>query len=195
MIRAIVLAAGASRRLGEPKATADLGGRTALERLLDALAVVDRRPLVVVGAHADEIRARVRASCEWVCNEDWAEGRSTSLAAGLTHASGYDVLVAPVDVPLVTAETVAGLARAWRAAKEPEQGWLAPRLGPEGRHGHPILIGRTLLAQLDTGKELRTLRARAAPLLEWSCSDPAILDDLDTPDDLARLRERLTRGY
>ncbi len=191
MLRAIVLAAGASRRLGEPKALADLGGRSALERLLDVLTAVDRRPLVVVGAHANEICARVNASCEWVHNEAWAEGRTTSLAAALLHAPDRDALVAPVDVPLVTAETVAGLVRAWREAGEPECGWLAPRLGPTGRYGHPVLIGRKLLARLDPRKDLRTLRAEARPLLEWISSDPAILDDLDTPQDLARLRERL----
>jgi molybdenum cofactor cytidylyltransferase len=189
-LRVAILAAGASTRLGEPKALARLGPRTALEHLAAAAAGVDPRPLVVVGAHAREIRAAAFQLCEWVENPFWEMGRASGLALARDRAGPVDLLVAPVDAPLVSASTFAALAAAWRAAGEPARGWLAPREGLTGRHGHPVLVGRTLLAELEGISDLRDLRRRAAPLFDLELADPAVLDDLDTPADLARLRQR-----
>lgn len=211
-LRAIVLAAGASSRLGEPKALADLGGRTALERLVAAIAEgLGAPPVVVVGRHSEEIAGALLdlAGAALVTAERWRDGRTASLATGLRAIAGADgalpdVLVAPVDVPLVAPATVAGIARAWRDAGSPPRGWLAPRLLPgdaadprEGaRYGHPIALGRALAAgvlDLDARAPLRALRATAAPLLSVDVDDVAVVDDLDTGADLARLRARLGR--
>jgi len=193
-LRAVVLAAGESRRLGEPKALAQLGARTALEQLLSALERVDPEPLVVTGAHDAEIRARLGTRARCLFHPRWMEGRTTSVLAARIALPEADVLIAPVDVPLVAAATVEALASAWRESGSPARGWLAPRLGAQGGFGHPIVVGRELLARLEPGKELRTLRALAQPLLALETNDPAILDDLDTPADLAALRRRLEFG-
>ena len=80
----MVLAAGASRRLGEPKALADLGGRSALARLCAALAANGGAPvLVVTGRHDAEIRAHAEAEgldVELLHNPDWERGRTSSVA-------------------------------------------------------------------------------------------------------------------
>ncbi len=193
-LRAVVLAAGESRRLGEPKALAQLGPRCALEHLLSALAVVDPSPLVITGAHDSEIRARLGSLADCLANPHWSEGRTSGVLLARATLPSRDLLIAPVDVPLVAAATVAHLAQAWHAAGEPELGWLAPRLGEQGPFGHPVIVGRTLLATLEDGKELRSLRERAQPLEFLAVADPAIVDDLDTPADLARLRRRLEFG-
>jgi CTP:molybdopterin cytidylyltransferase MocA len=52
-------------------------------------------------------------------------------------------------------------------------------------------VGRELLRRLDAGKELRSLRALAQPLLAVAVEDRSILDDLDTRSDLEGLRQRL----
>lgn len=192
-LRAVVLAAGESRRLGEPKALAQLGSRPALGHLLANLASVDASPLVLTGAHDAEIRARF-PELEPLYHPRWAEGRTSTVLAARAALPHADLLIAPVDVPLVSAATLAALVDTWRTLGSPELGWLAPRLGPEGSFGHPVIVGRGLLARLEPGKELRSLRAHAKPLQSLVVSDAAILDDLDTPADLARLRERLDSG-
>jgi len=187
-LSAVVLAAGASSRLGAPKALAEIGGRAALERLVAALREgLGSAPVVVVGRHADEIAAAGLdlGDAEVVTNPRWREGRTASLAAGLaalarrapapgtpgTEGPLPDVLVAPVDVPLVAPSTVARIARAWADAGAPPRGWLAPRVpGPGGvhRHGHPVALGRALAAAaraLAPSEPLRTVRAGADPLL------------------------------
>lgn len=189
-LRVAILAAGASTRLGEPKALARIGERTALEHLVAAALCVDPRPFVVVGAHAREIRGAAPANCELLENPRWESGRLSGLALARELAADCDLLVAPVDCPLVAASTFANLARVWREAGEPASGWLAPRERLSGRHGHPVLVGRTLLHHLEELSSLRELRLRAAPLFDVQVEDLAVLDDLDTPADLERLRQR-----
>ena len=188
----VILAAGESRRLGEPKALARLGPRPALAQLIEAATRVDPRPLVVTGAHACEIEAAGPWSADLLPNPDWELGRTGGLARAAALRGGRDLLVAPIDVPLVPPEVFAGLAEAWVAAGSPAGGWLAPRHGE--RFGHPLVLGRGLaarLASLDPDAPLRELRSEARPLLSWDCSWREVLDDLDTPADLERLRGRI----
>ena len=197
----VVLAAGASRRLGECKATVDLGGRSPLARLLSAGSLVQGAPpLVIAGKHAAQISAELPAACELAVNPNWEGGRAESIALAVERRAGLDLVLAPVDVPLVPAAVFGALLESWQDARAPAMGWLAPRLDPHrrhpeaGRHGHPVLIGRELAAhwrQREAGTPLRALRGLAQPLMEVLVEAPEILDDLDTPADLARLRARL----
>ena len=61
---------------------------------------------------------------------------------------------------------------------------------PSDPHGHPIILGRELLSNWDGQEPLRDLRQRALPLLSVAVEDRAILDNLDRPEDLDRLRTR-----
>jgi CTP:molybdopterin cytidylyltransferase MocA len=187
----VILAAGASRRLGEPKALVDIGGRTPLEHLLAAGAILDEAPaLVVTGADHARIEAALPSGVEAARNESWAEGRTGGVLLASRLRAGRDLCLAPVDVPLVPREVFESLARAWLAAGSPPRGWLAPRVraGKEFRHGHPVIAGRALLCELELDAPLRDLRVRASPLLDVEVVSERILDDLDTPADLARLR-------
>jgi CTP:molybdopterin cytidylyltransferase MocA len=90
----------------------------------------------------------------------------------------------------------AALAAAWRAAGAPERGWLAPcvRTAAGPRYGHPIVLGRGLaatLAEAPADAPLWSLRAAARPLFSAAVESLSVLDDLDGPDDLARLRAKL----
>jgi CTP:molybdopterin cytidylyltransferase MocA len=196
----VVLAAGASRRLGEPKALARLRARspaTPLEWLLDAGSVLgDTRPLVVTGPDHDAIARLCPAVAELAWNEHAEQGRTGSVQLALRHRPGRDLCLAPVDVPVVEPAVFQALVRAWDEHGRPAQGWLAPwiRAGAGRRFGHPVLIGRELLLRLEgfsAGQPLSALRAGAGPLLAIEVGSDSILLDLDTPADLARIRARL----
>lgn len=200
----MIPAAGASTRLGEPKALVDLGGQSPLARLVAAGAVFDDGPaLVVTGADDASVRAALPPGAEALWHADWALGRTGGLAAARRARPGRDLCIAPVDCPLVPAEVFVALLGAWRAAGAPARGWLAPRYAPAGgagsqaragRHGHPVVLGRVLaevLEGLPPDTPLRALRAAADPLLALPSPRAEVLDDLDDPSDLARLRGRL----
>ena len=189
----VILAAGASRRLGRTKALVELEGRSVLEHLCRAGAGLDGgRALVVLGGDAQDVLAHLPQGCEALVNPDWAAGRSGGLRLAHRARPGRALLVAPVDVPRVPAGVFDALAREWDALGDPPLGWLAPRLA-EGGYGHPVVVGNGLLDALEglpADTPLRALRALAAPLASIGVFDPEILEDLDTPADLERLRNR-----
>lgn len=200
----VLLAAGAAERLGRCKALAELGDAvdgappaTPLTLLLAAAADLDTAPpLVITGADHEAIAAAAPDGVEVARNPRWAEGRSGSILRARNLRPGYDLCLAPVDVPLVGAPVFAALAAAWLAAGAPARGWLAPAT-PDGRPGHPVVLGRDLLAAFEPtslDEPLRSLRERAQPLWTTPVDSPAIHDDLDTPEDLVLLRLRLEAG-
>ena len=190
--RLVILAAGASRRLGECKALVRFGERTVLERLLAAGHCFDSAPpIVVAGAHHAEIAGAAPEGVRLLNNTNWQAGRTGSLQLARQESPGEDLCIAPVDVPLVEASVFEALLARWRSAGAPPRGWLAP--STEGRFGHPLVLGRELLEDLSgwpADRSLRLLRAEAQPLLSVEGSWPEVLDDLDSPADLARLRAR-----
>jgi CTP:molybdopterin cytidylyltransferase MocA len=196
----VVLAAGASTRLGEDKALARLADRpggTALELLLAAGAALgDPRPLVVTGRSHAAIAAVLPPGVDVHANQRWSEGRTGSVRTAVSLRPGRDLCLAPVDVPLVPADVFAALAVEWSRRGAPARGWLGPYLLRDGArlYGHPVILGRELagtLKRFPVEQPLSALRARAEPLLALEVESAAILDDLDSPADLARLRARL----
>ena len=106
----VILAAGASTRLGEHKALAELRGEPAIAHLLRAgLALEDPAPLVITGADEGAIERTLRAlsvgdrlSPELVHNPNWSDGRGSGLMLAASLRAGRDLCVAPVDCPLVS---------------------------------------------------------------------------------------------
>jgi CTP:molybdopterin cytidylyltransferase MocA len=191
----VLLAGGASARLGAVKALVPLQGKNALELLSAAgCDFDDEPPLVIAGMHHAEIRAALPKGLALAWNERWAEGRLTSVAAAVRALPGRDLCLAPVDVPRVPREVFGKLLRAWIEHGAPPRGWLAPfvaGVGEQGpRFGHPLIVGRALLSELgrfEPKEPLRRLRALAEPLLAVAVESERILEDLDTPDDWSRL--------
>lgn len=195
----VILAAGASRRLGTCKALCELApGVTPLSHLLAAGRAFDNvAPVVVTGADHVSIAATLAdgpgsSAARIIENADWAAGRSGSVRAAARALAGRDLCLAPVDVPLVPPEVFEALVEAWLAAASPARGWLGPRHGEH--YGHPLIVGRELAGELEKmspDRPLRDLRAQADPLLSVDVDSPEILTDLDTPDDLFEIRKRL----
>jgi CTP:molybdopterin cytidylyltransferase MocA len=176
----LVLAAGEGRRFGGPKQLARLDGRPLIEHALGALRDLDR-VVVVLGARADEVRAGADlGAAEVVVCEDWSEGMSASLRAGLSALAGVDeVVVVLADQPLVGAAAVARV----RAAPGP-----AARAVYGGAPGHPVVIRRPLLERAGELRGDAGFRAMLGGAAEVECSDLADPRDIDTRDDLEVVR-------
>jgi CTP:molybdopterin cytidylyltransferase MocA len=187
----LLLAAGAGRRMGRPKALVELAGEPLVRRAVRVLDEGGCAPIVVVlGAAADEVRALVSPEVRSVVAENWSEGMGASLRAGLAALEELDpspdaVLVHLVDLPGVTAAAVRRLAD--RTAPD-----ALARASYDGRPAHPVLIGRKHWAGVrssafgDAGA--RSYLAGHPDLTLVECSDLASADDVDTPDQLAKFR-------
>lgn len=188
-VAAVVLAAGASTRMGAPKALLEWGGRTFLRRVIDLAAAAGCAPIVAVAGAIRLPRAELGAAIE-VVNETWSEGQLSSLQVGLRAIAGAPAaLVLTVDRPHVRPSTIAALLAGHAA--DPTAIWQ-PAHG--GRRGHPILYPGDLLPAIVTLPAALGPRswlgspAIAARRREVAVDDPAVLDNVDTPADLARLR-------
>lgn len=164
------------------------------ESELDATAAPRRHGPNAPRVATPETGMRPTLDVQVLRNEDWARGRTGSFACAVRAHPDRDLLLAPIDVPRVSSRTFAALCVAWDIAGRPAHGWLASaQIGADRvrRFGHPIVVGRDLAARalaLDPDASLRDLRECASPLSYVDVDDPAILEDLDTPADLARLR-------
>ncbi|MCX5064927.1 NTP transferase domain-containing protein [Micromonospora lupini] len=185
----LLLAAGAGRRLGRPKALLPYRGRLLVEHAAAILTAAGCQPVVVVlGAQADQVRARSRLP-DVVLNEDWATGMGSSLRAGLaalTSSAAVAVVVTLVDMPGLTPAAVR------RVARDATADALAMATYEDGRRGHPVLLGRdhwtgvTAAAVGDRGAR-DYLRAHGETVRLVPCADVADDSDVDLPEQAARL--------
>lgn len=193
----IVLSAGASRRMGTPKALLHLGAgpteQSFLERVM-ATALAGAAPVVVVlGHHAEAIRSSVELAAVHVVENAAPElGMLSSFKVGLralaeAPADITGVLAWPVDHPLVRPATLLRLRE--EHAAHPGRA-IVPRF--EGRGGHPTLFARTLwpaLLALPDEVGARGLYERQPRAeLRIDVDDPGVVHDVDTPDDYRKLR-------
>ncbi|HZO89913.1 MAG TPA: nucleotidyltransferase family protein [Chthonomonadaceae bacterium] len=190
-VAAIILAAGRSQRMGRLKPLLPFGEKPLLARVIETLVTAQNiSPIFVVTGHAaQEIAAAVgEYNIRLVHNANYAAGEMLSSVQAGVRALPADCaafFLVLGDQPMVQPETFRALLSAWRQSDAP---LVAPTF--EGRRGHPVLFSSRCAADilaLPVGETLKTVVARyAAQRREVPVSDPAILADVDTPEDYAR---------
>ncbi len=183
-VAGVLLAAGEGSRLGSPKALVELGGVRLVDRGIALLRDGGTAPVVAVtGAAVVDLLGVIM-----VHNPDWRSGMGSSLAVGLGSVplSCDAAVVALVDQPLVGPGSVRRLIDAYRAGAQ------VAVAAYHGRQRNPVLLAREhwpaviALAAGDVGAR-PFLRAHPDLVTVVECADTGSPDDVDTPEDLARI--------
>jgi len=192
LIAAIILAAGLSRRMGQPKLLLPWGDTSVIAAIVQKLVAVQIQPIcVVVGALEAEIaEALGELPAQLVFNSRFQEDSMVlSLQVGLASLPDevQAALVVLGDQPQLSVEVILSLLAAYNRSAS---ALVVPSY--RKRRGHPWLIDRSLWAEvrdLAPGDTLRRfLNSNAEKIFYVGTEQEAVIQDLDTPDDYARYR-------
>jgi molybdenum cofactor cytidylyltransferase len=190
---AILLAAGESRRFGEPKQLLDWRGKAFVRQVAEtALTAKLSRVVVVTGAQAEPVEAAIHdLPVQIIRNTEWQSGQSSSIRAGLealpTEIGAAIFLL--VDQPQVSVELLQALIEQYTRGRPLI---LAPLI--EDQRANPVLFDRETFPDLlalkgDIGGR-GIFSKHKVTYLPWY--DASLLSDIDTPEDYQRLLERLS---
>ena len=191
-IGAVILAAGASRRMGQPKLILPWGKTTVIGQIIEVLLASGLTEIRVVtgGNHAAVQDALIHYPVQAVFNANYANDDMVhSLRLGLVALKKeiQAALVVLGDQPQIQVETIQALLAAYPTTALP---LIVPSYNQ--KRGHPWLVARSLWAELIALKPPATLRdflnKNAEQIHYVRVATPGILKDLDTPDDYARER-------
>ena len=187
MIAAVILSAGESSRMGQPKALLSIGGQTFIEKIVDALRQAGLENIIVVLGHdAEAMRQKIaHLPVTILVNPDYRKGQLSSLRVAIRHLLANDrcsgLLVHLVDHPYIDAALVNLLIERFE-----DSGKLiaVPRF--HGKRGHPVIFARSLFDELlnapeDQGAKA-VVNAHRDETLEIETEDEGITLDIDTPE-------------
>jgi len=184
-ISVILLAAGGSARLGQPKQLLRIGNKSLIRKLAEeALSSRTHEVIVVIGAQADEMRTELKGlTTKIVDNKGWTEGLSSSVKTGLAAVSEQTrgALFMLCDQPYVTSNLLNQLMERFESTR-------APVVACEyaGTIGIPALFSRSLFSELNLlegdagGKSVILARIEKTERIPF----PRGVVDIDTRDDL-----------
>jgi molybdenum cofactor cytidylyltransferase len=206
VVAAVVLAAGASTRMGRNKLLLELAGESLVRRAVRAaLEAGVERVVVVLGHDEPRVRAELEGlPCAMVVNPDHARGVGTSVHTGVRHASADAdaIVIVLADMPFVTSAMIAGLVERHRATGAPVVVSHYGDVQPNGTlvaavQAPPTLYDRALFAELLSvddercAKQVVRRHAGEAQVVAWPES---ALQDVDVPADYDGVRAHLARG-
>ncbi len=188
----IILAAGASTRMGTPKQLLPFRGRSFVRHMAEvAIASVCQPIAVVLGANAERMKPEIsQLPVQIVENKQWAEGMSSSIRVGLEAQLAMNqnlgaVAIALCDQPFVSSQTLDRIVEAYYSTGK-------PIITSEyvGTLGVPVLFSRTLFSELMALKSNEGAKQLIKKHIHEVCSVPfpegAI--DIDTPEDYEQLQ-------
>jgi molybdenum cofactor cytidylyltransferase len=189
-VAGLVLAAGASRRMGEPKQLLRIGDKSLLERILaEVLKSELDQVILVLGHRSREIQEAVSRSLpnkklRIIKNDRYRKGMSTSIITGLgaVERDTRHVMIVLADMPNITAPLINHLLKRYL-----ESGKSMGAIQIRGRRSHPVILGRAWFGAL--GKLQGDVGARG--LFDAFSDEVCLVDaplgfsdlDLDTPED------------
>jgi molybdenum cofactor cytidylyltransferase len=194
-ISAILLAAGLSSRMGQPKLLLPWGGTSVLGQVVSTFAAAGMEAIVVVTGGARKQVEKLAAELakkypvRTVYNPEYARGEMlSSIQAGLAvlDSQARAALIGLGDQPQVREETVRRICAAFVQTRSP---LVIPSF--QNRRGHPWLAARSLwpkILALPISSTPRQFLNTCAGQVEYVAADESILQDLDTPEDYARQR-------
>ncbi|MGH9630654.1 MAG: nucleotidyltransferase family protein [Bryobacteraceae bacterium] len=185
----LILAGGASTRMGAPKALLDFDGETFLDRLIRIFSAECSSVTVVLGHDPDTIQSGLRRAgkARFTINPRYESGQLSSLQCGLREVpeDASAVLFMPVDYPGIEPGTVRRIVSAF----QPGDSFVVPRF--EGRRGHPILFSSHLipefLALRPEAQARDVVHRHVAATRYLDTDDPCILRDVDDREAYAAL--------
>ena len=198
MLAAAILAAGESRRMGEPKALVSVQGLTFVEHLVAAT----RLPRVgvtriILGAHAAEISAKLKFDPAMiVVNPDWPSGQLSSIQAAIRSlpADTTDgIILCPVDHPLVSCRLISELIAQFDSSRK---AIALPTY--RGKRGHPVIFRATLYDELlaaSPGVGARqVVWAHSQEIQEVPTEEEGVVLNLNDPESLKKVAAPDTSG-
>lgn len=203
-IDAILLAAGAGRRLGYPKAQLRIQGKWMLPRLVTAFHQGGiRKVILVLSETAREGIANLGTTQAdlIVLNPCPEQGRNSSIRCGVeglglgTEQAPAGIMIHACDIPLLSSKVVKKVRKRWQKSDQPTR-MLARPITPGGRGGHPLLVGADLYPELLALGSEHSLReiVHADPSRRLDVritGDPGPFLDVDTTDQLQLLESLL----
>jgi molybdenum cofactor cytidylyltransferase len=196
----VILAAGESSRMGRDKALLSWKGQTFVQAHLDLLRQHSELVIVVAGKNFSALEPAVYATGGFLVRNPTPElGQFSSLQIGLREVlnRGRDAaLIALVDRPPCKNETV-GLLKERFQLVYAEQKWaVVPEF--QGKHGHPILVGREMIEaffKAPPASSAREIEHSVADKIDYfPVSDPAVAVNVDTPEDYERLKLQISQN-
>ncbi|MFA9560256.1 nucleotidyltransferase family protein [Evansella sp. AB-rgal1] len=202
-ISAIILAAGRSSRMGSPKQLLQFNGKNMLEMVIESVAVhAFAQVVVVVGHQHQQIMNSVKlqnVKIDWVLNEKYMEGQSTSFAKGIQQMKNTisSAMFFLGDQPFIQKETIDNIIMEGEEKQKQVSSPFVIRPFYIEEPGHPVLfhnIRNLDLTQLSGDEGGKGLMQQIKNKVKLQIDDPFTTMDIDTPKDYEKALELINRA-
>ncbi|HEX7066319.1 MAG TPA: nucleotidyltransferase family protein [Bacillales bacterium] len=195
-VKAMILAAGTSSRMGTPKQLLRLGDTPLLQHVTQNILRFDFSEIIaVIGHEAEEIKRSVQIEDErfrWVINPEYASGQSTSLRKGIESCGSSDIMVFLGDEPLISEQTVQTIFQFGFKKQSVSSEPFVVRPSYQSTPGHPVFFGNAQkidFSNLDGDRGAKKIINRLESRHIVPVNDKGILMDVDTPENYENVKQ------